>query len=150
MAFWVFVLNVWYRELISPSVDAGIIKPSDLAGYRNTPVYISGSKYTPPGKDNFREAMPVLFNLMKKEKNTVVRAVLGHFFFVYIHPYMDRNGRIARFLMDLMLASGGYPWIIIKVDDRTTYMEALEEASLNNDITKFANFISGLIKENKE
>lgn len=125
-----------------------IIKPSDLAGYRNTPVYISGSKYTPPGKDNVREAMPVLFDLLINEKNAVLRAVLGHFFFVYIHPYMDGNGRIARFLMNLMLASGGYPWVIIKVDDRTTYMEALEEASVNNDIAKFAKFISGLIKEN--
>lgn len=63
---------------------------------------------------------------------------------------MDGNGRIAHFLMNLMLASGGYPWVIIKVDDRTTYMEALEEASVNNDITKFTKFISGLIKENKK
>ena len=143
-------LNLWYRELFSPCVDAGIIKPSDLAGYRNTQVYISGSKYTPPGKDNVREAMPVLLDLLIKEKSAVVRAALGHFFFVYIHPYMDGNGRIARFLMNIMLASGGYPWVIVKVDERATYMEALEEASVNNDITKFAKFISGLIKENLE
>lgn len=143
-------LNLWYRELFSPSVDAGLIKPSDLAGYRNIPVYISGSKYTPPGKENVREAIPVLFDLLKKEKNALVRAVLGHFFFVYIHPYVDGNGRIARFLMNLMLASGGHPWVVIKVDDRTTYMKALEEASVNNDITKFTKFITCLIKEYEE
>jgi Fic family protein len=39
-----------------------------------------------------------------------VRAVLGRWLFDYIHPYMDGNGRMARFLMNTMLASGGYPW----------------------------------------
>jgi Fic family protein len=37
-----------------------------------------------------------------------VRAALGHFLFVYIHPYMDGNGRLARFLMNLMLVDAGY------------------------------------------
>jgi hypothetical protein len=36
-----------------------------------------------------------------------VRVVLGHFIFVYIHPYMDGNGRMGRFLMNVMLAGGG-------------------------------------------
>ena len=44
----------------------------------------------------------------------------------------------------------GYSWIIIKVDDIKTYIEALEDASVNNDIVKFAKFISGLIKENEK
>jgi len=40
--------------------------------------------------------------------------VLGHFVFVYIHPYLDGNGRIGRFLMNLMLAAGGYPWTVTR------------------------------------
>ena len=104
----------WYRELFSPSVSAGILKPSDLAGYRNAQVYISGSMHTPPGKESVRDAMPVLFELLSQEENAAVRAILGHLIFVYTHPYMDGNGRIARFLMNLMLASGGYSWLIIR------------------------------------
>lgn len=46
--------------------------------------------------------MPVLMELLESEDNVIVRAVLGHFFFVYIHPYMDGNGRTARFLMNVM------------------------------------------------
>jgi hypothetical protein len=38
----------WYRELFGPSVAAGILKASDLAGYRNGPVYIHRSMHTPP------------------------------------------------------------------------------------------------------
>jgi hypothetical protein len=32
--------SIWYRELFAPSASAGIITASDLAGYRNQPVYI--------------------------------------------------------------------------------------------------------------
>lgn len=35
----------WYREMFAPSVTAGIIKPSDLAGYRRNPVYIRRSMH---------------------------------------------------------------------------------------------------------
>ncbi|WP_317503891.1 Fic family protein [Idiomarina sp. HP20-50] len=37
---------------------------------------------------------------------------------VYIHPYFDGNGRIGRFIMNLMLASGGYPWTVVPVERR--------------------------------
>ncbi|MEX2234545.1 MAG: hypothetical protein WD824_20430 [Cyclobacteriaceae bacterium] len=32
--------GMWYRELFAPSVAVGILKASDLAGYRNGPVFI--------------------------------------------------------------------------------------------------------------
>lgn len=66
--------------------------------------------------------------------------------FVYIHPYMDGNGRMGRFLMNLMLASGGYPWTVIPVEDRTAYMEALEKASAGEDIAPFADFLAVRVK----
>ena len=34
-------------------------------------------------------------------------------------PYMDGNGRIGRFLMNVMMAAGGYPWIIMPVGVRS-------------------------------
>ncbi len=49
-------------------------------------------------------------------------------FFVYMHPYMDGNSRIDRFLMDVMIAAGGNPWIVVPVEQRKKYMSALEEA----------------------
>ena len=108
-------LGTWYRELFAPSVTAGLIKPSDLAGYRSSQVYIKGSMHIPLNPDSLRDAIPALFDQLKQETEPSVRAVLGHFIFVYIHPYSDGNGRIGRFLMNLMLASGGYPWTIIPV-----------------------------------
>lgn len=138
----------WYRELFRPSVLAGIVKPADLAGYRNNRVYIRGSRYTPLAPNAVLDAMTVFFELLAEEKAPAVRVVLGHFIFVYIHPYMDGNGRMGRFLMNLMLASGGYPWTVIPVERRSDYMAALEEASVRENIEPFARFLSELVESN--
>lgn len=91
--------------------------------------------------------MPALFDLLRDEKEPAVRVLLGHFMFVYIHPYMDGNGRTGRFLMNVMLASGGYPWTVMPVTRRTEYLSALENASINQDIIPFADLVSLLVKE---
>lgn len=73
-------------------------------------------------------------------------SVLGHFIFVYIHPDMDGNGRTGRFLMNPMLAAGGYPWTVIPVERRKDYMAALEAASSAQDIAPFADFLADLVE----
>ncbi|MGZ3872049.1 MAG: Fic family protein [Mucilaginibacter sp.] len=137
----------WYRELFSPNVAAGILKASDLAGYRNNQVYITSSKHTPLNVDAVRDVMPVFFELLEEEQEASVRAVLGHFLFGFIHPYMDGNGRVARFLMNAMLASGGYPWTVIPVEQRNAYMASLEKASSERDIEPFAKFLAHLVEQ---
>ena len=136
--------RTWYRELFAPSVTAGILKPTDLAGYRTGQVYIRGSLHTPLNPEAVRDAMPVLFELLKEESDARVRAVLGHFIFVYIHPYMDGNGRMGRFFMNSMLISGGYNWTIVPVERRQEYMKAIEKGSVEGDITDFTLFIASL------
>ena len=49
---------------------------------------------------------------------------------------------MARFLMNAMLASGGYPWTVVRVDDRAEYLAALDRASIDADIRPFATFIA--------
>lgn len=85
--------RAWYREMFAPSVTAGMLKASDLAGYRNGQVFIRKSMHVPPNPDAVRDLMPALFDLLHDEEHPAVRVVLGHFGFVYIHPYMDGNGR---------------------------------------------------------
>jgi len=139
--------STWYRELFTPSVRAGLIEITDLAGYRNNPVYINESRHVPPRYEAVRDLMPAFFSLLKDEEEPAVRAVLGHFFFVYIHPYPDGNGRMGRFLMNTMLASGGYPWTVIPLEARSDYMETLEEASVRTNIEPFSNFLAKLIQK---
>lgn len=60
----------------------------------------------------------------------------------HIHPYPDGNGRMARFLMNAMLGSGGYPWTVVRVEDRNAYLAALDRASIDADIRPFTTFIA--------
>jgi len=137
----------WYRELWAPGVTAGILEPGDLAGYRNGPVHIGRSMHAPPGREAVRDLMPAFFGLLEEETEPAVRVVLGHFVFVYIHPYMDGNGRIGRFLMNAMAAASGYPWTIIPVESRDEYMAALESASVDQDIKPFSRYLAQLVKQ---
>jgi len=137
--------RTWYREMFAPGVTAGLLRPADLAGYRNGPVYIRRSMHVPPSHEAVRDAMPAFFDLLGEETEPSVRVVLGHFVFVYIHPYMDGNGRLGRFLMNVMLAGGGYPWTVIPLAERDVYMAALEEASVRQNTVPFTNFLTSLV-----
>jgi len=134
-------LQNWYRELFAPSIQAQLLKPAQLAGYRNGPVYIKGSLHVPLPVNAVVDSMEKFFELLKEEENPAVRAVLGHFIFVFIHPYMDGNGRIGRFILNLMLVAGGYHWTVIRTSERARYMASLEEASVRGNIKPFAKFI---------
>ena len=140
----------WYRELFQPCVAVGLLRPSALAGYRNDAVYLRTSRYVPPRWEAVRDAMPALFDLIEQEPVPGVRAVLGHWMFGYIHPYPDGNGRMARFLMNAMLASGGYPWTVVRVEDRDAYLAALDRASIDMDIGPFAAFIAERVRWSTE
>ncbi len=133
-------------KMFSPNVELGFVEAKDLAGYRSGQVYLSGALHVPLSPDAVRDAMPVFFELLSEETEASVRVVLGHFIFVYIHPYMDGNGRTGRFLMNLMLAAGGYPWTVIPVERRKDYMAALEAASSEQNIAPFADFLAGLVE----
>ena len=139
--------GAWYRQLFALSITAGILRPADLAGYRNAPVYIRRSCHVPMNYQAVRDAMAAFFALLAEETHPAVRVVLGHFIFVYIHPYMDGNGRIGRFFMNLMLAAGGYPWTVIPVGSRSEYMGALEHASMDQNIVPFSRFLGDLVRK---
>ncbi len=120
--------------------------PRALAGYRNTAIYLRGSRHAPPRREAARDAMPALLDLLGEESEPSVRAVLGHWLFGCVHPYADGNGRMARFLMNAMLASGGYPWTVTPADRRADCLSAPERASVHRDVEPFACFVASQLE----
>jgi hypothetical protein len=142
--------RVWFREMFAPSVVAGLKRPETLAGYRDDQVYIRHSMHVPLPPHAVPNAMQTFFEMLESEDDAAVRATLGHFIFAYIHPYMDGNGRMSRFLMNVMMAAGGYPWTIVPMERRADYMAALEDASVGQNIVPFTQFIGELVHKGLE
>ena len=65
-------------------------------------------------------------------KEPILLASLAHLKFVSIHPFIDRNGRTARLLQNLILLQNGYPQAIIKVSNRAEYIQAIEKYQQSN------------------
>ncbi len=65
----------------------------------------------------------------------------AHYRLVAIHPFADGNGRTARLLMNLMLLRGGYPPVAVRPEDRKTYLDTLEQASIREDLKPFQTFM---------
>lgn len=133
--------QLWYAALFGTAVSAGILAPHQIAGYRSGPIFIRYSSHTPLPRDAILDSLDELWQLIDQEPEASVRAVLGHHLFVFIHPYFDGNGRMGRFLMNTLLASGGYPWTVVRVSRRATYMGALESASVKGDIKPLTLFL---------
>lgn len=136
-----------YYYLFKPSADAGITDYITLARYRDAPAFIRGTKYVPPAYAKLSELMLSFEVLVSHVRNPVKRAILAHYFFVTIHPYLDGNGRTSRLLMNYLLLATGHPWITIRAEQRVKYFEALKKGQLENDIMPFGKFIVDMLKE---
>lgn len=139
-------VSSWHQWLITPSFKAGVMLWGHLERpYRDAQCYVRRSRHIPVEHGDIEAALDMLQKLMSEEPDAFVRAVLGHFFLVYIHPFMEGNGQVARFLMNCQLIAGGYAWTVIPAEKAEEYDEALEEACTRLDISKFARLVANLV-----
>ena len=78
--------------------------------YRNGMVYVSSIIeiiHIPAEANEIEKYMGQLFRYMNSNENTVIKACIVHFYFVYIHPFCDGNGRMSRLLHNYILYKGG-------------------------------------------
>jgi Fic family protein len=64
------------------------------------------------------------------EMHPVDLAILFHYRYIRIHPFEDGNGRIARLLVNYILARHGYPMVVVRSRKKKEYLEALHQADL--------------------
>ena len=120
------------------------IENVNSGAYRNNAVYISGSKHIPPQPYLVSEKMEELmlwYNDESKNIHPIERAAILHGEFVSIHPFIDGNGRTARLLLNFELMKNNYPAIIIEIEEREKYFDALEVGNLSGNWDKFTEFV---------
>lgn len=120
------------------------IDDSYAGTYRDQQVFISGAVHTPPPPFKIQEEMTALMKWYEESGtlHSIVRGAMLHAIFVGIHPFIDGNGRTSRLLLNLELMKAGYPPIIIRVENRLAYYNALDKAHTTNDYTDFVALVA--------
>lgn len=107
--------------------------------YRESEVFINGANVEFPLPRDVPYHMVEFIQWLDTQQNVhpVQVAADAHFKFVSIHPFVDGNGRTARLLMNLILIINGYPMAIIRNEDRTGYLEAVNIGQTKGDLSMF-------------
>ena len=111
------------------------------------------------GEEAIEKNMENLIQFMnRKDIPFLVKASISHFFFEYIHPFYDGNGRFGRYLLSLYLArkldiltafSVSY-WISKNLDDYYKSFVEVEDVNNYGEITFFVDNILKTIKSGQE
>lgn len=134
------------------------INDEEAGKYRTLRVEISGSEHKPTLPESVPPEMDKFIDWLKKisqpanlqpAQDPLVLACVAHTWFVYIHPFIDGNGRVSRLLLNLILMRFGYPVAIITREDRQRYYDSLKESD-SADLTSFVSLVVECIKESLE
>ncbi len=108
-------------------VTHGIIESAGR--YRAEQVWITGAAHVPPPASEVVPLLDVLFGELRGIRDPVLRMIYLHHRLAFVHPFLDGNGRTARLAANLVLLSGGYPPVVLRVQDRRRYYRSLDEAT---------------------
>lgn len=102
------------------------IDPDVVLGYRHDQVRIEGSYNLPPRPEKVPVEMVRL--VQQTTPSDLEKALYFHFEIARIHPFPDANGRTARMIQNLILATENLPPVIIYEGERIYYKELIRDA----------------------
>ncbi|CAF3629388.1 unnamed protein product [Rotaria sordida] len=122
----------------------GFVDPVEAGHLRQHQVYVGS--FVPPAADevpSYLEDFLFWLNSLEdtRDLHAIELAAIAHYKFVYIHPFIDGNGRTGRLLMNLILMRSGFPPVIIKKSDRLAYYSYLDQAN-DGDVRPLIRFIA--------
>ncbi|CAN8028574.1 unnamed protein product [Ixodes persulcatus] len=121
----------------------GHVNPVEAGTFRRSQVFVG--EHTPPPASLVPDLMEDLVDWLNSEEalrlHPVKYAALAHYKLVFVHPFVDGNGRTARLLMNLLLMRVGYPPVIVRKQDRALYYEYLQLGN-EGDVRPFVRFIA--------
>jgi len=124
------------------------IDDQNAGKYRTGQVRVAGATFMPPPASKINVMIAELLQTLNQnpeELRPIELAAFFHHKLVYIHPFLDGNGRTARLLMNIILMRNGYPFTILLKVDRPKYLRALSDAD-NRNLVPFTNFTATCVE----
>lgn len=105
--------------------------------------------YTAPHSILVPSLMKSLFNFITENENKIHPLILSsifHYYFVYIHPFSDGNGRMARFWVSLILTNWNSKFEYIPIEEeiylnQTKYYDSIAQCYINGNVNVFTDFM---------
>lgn len=109
--------------------------------------------YTAPESILVPSLMKSLFKFLNNKENEIhplILSALFHYYFVYIHPFSDGNGRIARFWVSLILTNWNPNFKYIPVEEemylnQEEYYNSIAKCHINGNANEFISFVLNCI-----
>lgn len=95
--------------------------------------------------------MKSLFEFINKENlHPIILASIFHYYFVYIHPFSDGNGRMARFWVSLILTDWDNKFKYIPIEEeiylnQEKYYNSIAQCHINGNANDFIEFMLNII-----
>lgn len=121
----------WINEEDIIKMHEMLMRDIDVAtGYKKLPNFILGSNVELAAPENVEKEMNALIKWCESNSgkmHPLQISALFHGKFERIHPFEDGNGRVGRFLSNIILINRGYPPLIIRKSQRDSYIKCLED-----------------------
>lgn len=131
----------WYAALLRPSTQAGLLPIGQLRRTRRPHDPIFPIAHRPCDPADIGPALDALYSLIPAEPSPGHRAVLAHLGILYVQPWSLGNGRMARLLMNALLAAGGQSWLTLPGERRRAYLAAVERALVRGNAAPLARLL---------
>ncbi|MFA4889968.1 MAG: Fic family protein [Candidatus Omnitrophota bacterium] len=168
-----FILQEKHRELSVDFIlqlhkivtEKTLFEDDSYAGkFRDDMVYVKDKRrdiviYTPPPAEEVEPAIKKLIEWVNEKNDArfihpIIKASFIHFYFVYIHPFFDGNGRTARALFYYFLIKNGYEFFkyfsisVVVQKTKAQYYKAIKDVEdCNADLTYFLLYMATTILE---
>ncbi len=139
----ILVQNYW-KDAITPAGAATRmeVKIGEYKTRPNSVITVTGELFEYASPEETRAFMTDLVKWYNEAEQTtqfhpVELAALLHYRYIRIHPFEDGNGRIARLLVNYVLARHGYPMIIIQSADKQNYLGTLRKCDIASGLDPY-------------
>lgn len=110
--------------------------------YRSGSVSLAGVDFEPPQSSSIPAFMRQFADEIQtrgKDRSPLEFSASLHTKLVWIHPFVDGNGRTARLLLNACLLAQGLPVIVVNYADRERYLHCLSESN-SGDLSSMVQF----------